>query len=281
MALKMAPTRPLIHVITLFLSLSLILCIAFAASGGRMGGGSFSKRSLGSSGSSSSHFSPPNHANSHYHNNYYHRQYHHGSSCFWKEMRSSASDNGGFSRWDVVIVTVSLVGVVLVFYFEYLQRQSKGSVLMVQVGLRGKARSLLKELNEIAETTDTSSPKGWQLILIETTSALLRHPKYFISGYSSVNQYWGDDSVEKSFRELSGEEREKTERETLVNVNNIKWKRTVTPKANKFDKDYIVVTVLVAAAGSYRVPPIRSTDDMKDALRSLNSGCRGALDSSG
>ena len=35
----------------------------------------------------------------------------------------------------------------------------------LQVGLTGKASSLLKELNEIAKTTDTSSSKGWTHIL--------------------------------------------------------------------------------------------------------------------
>ncbi|KAF2285389.1 hypothetical protein GH714_003432 [Hevea brasiliensis] len=94
-----------------------------------------------------------------------------------------------------------------------------------------------------------------------------------------VKQHWSVENVEKSFGELSREERGKMDMESLVNVNNVKMQRAVTPKASKLGKEYIVVTVLVAAKGSYRVPAITSIHDMKDALRSLNIGCRGAVDS--
>ncbi|MCH86815.1 hypothetical protein A2U01_0007675, partial [Trifolium medium] len=54
--------------------------------------------------------------------------------------------------------------------------------------------SLQRDLNRIAEVADTSSPKGWSYVLSvrihveddeETTLALLQHPDYCISGYSS------------------------------------------------------------------------------------------------
>uniref|UniRef100_A0A6N2NE27 Uncharacterized protein n=1 Tax=Salix viminalis TaxID=40686 RepID=A0A6N2NE27_SALVM len=48
--------------------------------------------------------------------------------------------------------------------------------------------------------------------------------------------------------------------------------RGMAPHADKNSVGfkYVVVTILVAAKGVYQVPAIRSTEDMKGALRSLN-----------
>ena len=56
-----------------------------------------------------------------------------------------------------------------------------------------------------------------------------------------MKQKRGIKAVEKEFRQLSAEEREKFEIESLVNVDNIKVQRTFIPKDNKLGKDYIVV----------------------------------------
>ena len=56
-----------------------------------------------------------------------------------------------------------------------------------------------------------------------------------------MKQKRGVEAVEKEFRQLSAEEREKFAIESLVNVDNIKVQRTLIPKDNKLRKDYIVV----------------------------------------
>lgn len=65
----------------------------------------------------------------------------------------------------------------------------KTTVLKLQVGLLGMGRSLQKDLNRIAQVADTSSPEGLNYVLTETTLALLRHPDYCISAYSSVSDF--------------------------------------------------------------------------------------------
>ncbi|XP_056682336.1 uncharacterized protein [Spinacia oleracea] len=55
-----------------------------------------------------------------------------------------------------------------------------------KVGLLGTARSLQSDLNQIAETADTSTPEGLNYVLTESMLALLRHPDYCISAYSYV-----------------------------------------------------------------------------------------------
>ncbi|XVF63114.1 hypothetical protein PTKIN_Ptkin09bG0062800 [Pterospermum kingtungense] len=172
----------------------------------------------------------------------------------------------------VIIVVISFgVGVfitVLSFQGEtFLMLQRYHQVL--GVGLSAKARSLQRELTEIALTADGSTANGRNFILEETISSLLRHPNYYLYGYSSVTRWWTTGSAEQCFKRLSKEELLKFEVESLVNINNNKRQRAIVPKADKIDKDCIVVTVLVAAQGAHNLPTVRTTDDVKEALQSL------------
>ncbi|KAG5044367.1 hypothetical protein JHK87_008282 [Glycine soja] len=47
-------------------------------------------------------------------------------------------------------------------------------------------RTLQRDLNRIAAVADTSPSEGLHYVLTETTLALLRHPDYCISAYSSI-----------------------------------------------------------------------------------------------
>lgn len=117
----------------------------------------------------------------------------------------------------------------------------KTSVLKLQVGLLGLGRSLQKDLNRIAEVADTSTPEGLSFVLTETTLALLRHPGYCISAYSSVDVKRSMEEGENRFNQLSIEERGKFDEETLVNVNNIRRKSSTSQRATGFSNEYIVV----------------------------------------
>ncbi|PHT74975.1 hypothetical protein T459_22252 [Capsicum annuum] len=147
----------------------------------------------------------------------------------------------------------------------------KTSVLKLQVGLLGLGRSLQKDLNQIAEVADTSTPEGLSYVLTETTLALLRHPDYCISAYSSVDVKRSMEEGEKQFNQLSIEERGKFDEETLVNVNNIRRKSSTSQRANGFSNEYIVVTILVAAEGAYKLPTVNGSGDLKEALQKIAS----------
>ncbi|RHN40982.1 hypothetical protein MtrunA17_Chr8g0361041 [Medicago truncatula] len=110
------------------------------------------------------------------------------------------------------------------------------------VGLLGTGRSLQRDLNRIAEVADTSSPEGLNYILTETSLALLRHPDYCISVYSSVDIKRGIEEGEECFNQLSIEERGKFDDETLVNVDNIKRQSTRSQISNGCSNEYIVVS---------------------------------------
>ncbi|KQK13686.1 uncharacterized protein LOC100843817 [Brachypodium distachyon] len=152
-----------------------------------------------------------------------------------------------------------------------LTETQKTTVLKLQVGLLGMARSFQKELDQIAEKADTSTPSGLSYVLTETTLALLRHPDCCISAYSTVDVKRSIDDGEKRFNQLSIEERGKFDEETLVNVNSIKRQKAGSQRSSGFSNEYIVITILVAAEGVHKLPTINSSSDLKTALQKLGA----------
>ncbi|KAK8589399.1 hypothetical protein V6N13_088251 [Hibiscus sabdariffa] len=240
---------------------------ALAASGGRMGGRSFS--------SSSRSYSVPRNGGSRF-SSYsvpYYSPAPFGGGGFY--MGPAVGVGAGSSLF---FILVGFAAFVLVSGFlsdrsesSVLTATEKTTVLKLQVGLLGMGRSLQKDLNRIAKVADTSTSEGLSFVLTETTLALLRHPDYCISGYSSVDVKRSVDDGEKRFNQLSIEERGKFDEETLVNVNNIKRQSTSSQKASVFSNEYIVVTILVAAEGVHKLPPINGSGDLKEALQKLAS----------
>ncbi|XP_047976244.1 uncharacterized protein LOC125218590 [Salvia hispanica] len=238
---------------------------ALAASGGRMGGRSFS-----SSAPSQSYSTPRMGA---------------GSGFSFSAPYYAPSPFGGVYVGPAVgvgssfsLIMIAFVAFVLVSGFlsdgsqgSVLTATDKTTVLKLQVGLLGLGRSLQKDLNRIAEIADTSTSEGLHYVLTETVLALLRHPDYCISGYSSVDVKRSMEEGEKKFNQLSIEERGKFDEETLVNVNNIKKKSSTVLRAGGFSNEYIVITILVAAEGDHKLPSINNSKDLKEALQKLAS----------
>ncbi|KAI3853622.1 hypothetical protein MKW98_025139 [Papaver atlanticum] len=148
---------------------------------------------------------------------------------------------------------------------------SSSSSSPTYVALLGATRSLQKDLDKIAEVADTSTPSGLSYILQESTVALLRHLAYCFSSYSSVDLMQDKVDGEKLFNKLTIDERAKFDEETLVNVDNIKKQSTPSKKPNGLSSDYLVMTILVAAMGGYRLGVINNSDDLQRALTKLGS----------
>ncbi|XVF31194.1 hypothetical protein REPUB_Repub16aG0124500 [Reevesia pubescens] len=247
---------------------------ALAASGGRMGGRSFSSGS-----SSSRSYSVPRNGGSSsfssYSVPYYAPAPFGGGGGFYMGPAVGVGVGAGSSFF---LILMGFAAFVLVSGFlsdrsdsSVLTASERTSVLKLQVGLLGMGRSLQKDLNRIAEVADTSTSEGLSFVLTETTLALLRHPDYCISGYSFVDVKRGIDEGEKRFNQLSIEERGKFDEETLVNVNNIKRQSTKSQKASGFSNEYIVITILVAAEGVHKLPPINGSGDLREGLQKLAS----------
>ncbi|KAG6437507.1 hypothetical protein SASPL_102425 [Salvia splendens] len=159
---------------------------ALAASGGRMGGRSFSS-SRSSSAPSQSYSTPRMGAGSGFS---FSAPYYAPSPFGGVYVGPAVGVGSGFS-----LIMIAFVAFVLVSGFlsdgsqgSVLTATDKTTVLKLQVGLLGLGRSLQKDLNRIAEIADTSTSEGLHYVLTETVLALLRHPDYCISGYSSVSR---------------------------------------------------------------------------------------------
>ncbi|TYG47785.1 hypothetical protein ES288_D11G369200v1 [Gossypium darwinii] len=241
---------------------------ALAASGGRMGGRSFSSRSYSvpsNGGSSFSSYSVP----------YYAPASFGGGGGFYVGTAVGVGVGAGSG---FMLIMIGFFAFVLVSGFLSDRSESgvltdieRTSVLKLQVGLLGTGRSLQRDLNRIAEVADTSTSEGLGFVLTETSLALLRHPDYCISGYSSVDVKRSMDKGEKRFNQLSIEERGKFDEETLVNVSNIRRLSTTFQKASVFNNEYIVITILVAAEGVHKLPLIKGSGDLAVALQKLAS----------
>ncbi|ESQ29810.1 hypothetical protein EUTSA_v10023608mg [Eutrema salsugineum] len=195
---------------------------ALAASGGRVGGNSFSSRSSRSSSSSSSRmYSAPRTSDPsmRYSAPYY------GSSPFGGGLYVGPAVGfgfGGFSSFSLILVGFAAFVLVSGFLSDrsqddgILTETQKTSVIKLQVGLLGLGRTLQQDFNRLAESADTSTSDGLSYVLAEATLALLRHPDYCISCYSSVDVKRSIEDGEKRFNQLSIEERGNSTRRHLL-----------------------------------------------------------------
>ncbi|MBW4641233.1 MAG: DUF1517 domain-containing protein [Gloeocapsa sp. UFS-A4-WI-NPMV-4B04] len=158
------------------------------------------------------------------------------------------------------------------------------SVTRLQVGLLAGSRDLQPELNRIAETADTNTPEGRAEVLQEASLALLRHPEYWVYA-GSATQQGRLSSAEGQFTRLALAERSKFSEETLSNVNN--QLKEAAPKAalpaadgsvdnptkliTEGPGEYIVVTLIAATLGNLQLPQINNSDDLRQALRTFGA----------
>jgi uncharacterized membrane protein len=152
------------------------------------------------------------------------------------------------------------------------------SVAKVQVGLLSSARYLQQELNQLALTVDTSTSEGRVDVLQESALALLRHPEYWVYG-NVDSQQTSLSSAEAKFNQWSLNERGKLTSETLTNYNN-QLRQGATDKilpsqggelAQIETGEYILVTVLVGVVGKLSLPKINDSQDLQQALQQIGS----------
>jgi uncharacterized membrane protein len=152
------------------------------------------------------------------------------------------------------------------------------SVAKVQVGLLANARYLQKDLNDLALSVDTSTPEGRVDLLQESTLSLLRHPEYWVYGMVDTKQS-ALSNAETTFNQWSLAERGKFTAETLINYNNQLRQAPTTaalPEAEGQLADveigeYILVTVLVGVIGKLPLPKINGSEELKQAIQQIGS----------
>jgi len=146
------------------------------------------------------------------------------------------------------------------------------SIAQVQVGLLASPRDLQDDLRRLAGSSDTSSSTGLQRVLQETSLSLLRHPDLWVYASGEVGQV-PFASAEPTFNRLSMQERSKLERELTANVAGRRFSEPapVAPGASDAASDFIVVTLLVASRRNLAIKGAGTADDLRDSLQKLGA----------
>ena len=151
------------------------------------------------------------------------------------------------------------------------RRDGPVTIAQLQVGLLASARALQDDLRRLAASADTGSGPGLQKVLQETSLALLRHPDLWVYANAEVGQV-PFTSAESTFNRLSMQERGKLRREVIANVGGQRFSDTaIQAGASGADNEYIAVTVLVAGRRPLAIKGADSADDLRSSLQGLGA----------
>lgn len=149
------------------------------------------------------------------------------------------------------------------------------AIAQVQLGLLASARNVQEDLRRLAGSADTSSSTGLQQVLQETTLSLLRQPELWVYANAEVGQV-PFASAESTFNRLSMQERSKLRSELTANVGGRRSSGSGAVGASDATSDYIAVTLLVASRSRLPLKGADTADNLRDSLQRL--GAVGAED---
>ncbi len=150
---------------------------------------------------------------------------------------------------------------------------SEVTLVQVQVGLLAKAKALQDDLRQLAATADTSNSAGLQRVLQDTTLALLRQPDLW--AYINVeNGKVPFNSAEATFNRLSITERSKLTKELTTNVsgeiNNSENSKAISGEADQTN-EFIVVTIVIASTAELNIKSNETGEHLSETLRLIGS----------
>ena len=144
------------------------------------------------------------------------------------------------------------------------------SIAQVQLGLLASARNVQEDLRRLAGSADTSSSAGLQQVLQETTLSLLRQPDLWVYANTEVGQV-PFASAESTFNRLSMQERSKLTSELTANVGGRRSSASTAAGASDATSEYIAVTLLVASRRPLPLKGADTADTLRDSLQRLGA----------
>jgi uncharacterized membrane protein len=148
------------------------------------------------------------------------------------------------------------------------------TIAQLQVGLLASARDLQADLRRLASSANTATSSGLQQVLQETTLALLRHPDLWVYAAAESGQV-PFAGAESTFNRLSMQERSKLERELTANVAGRRFNEAgpngTQPGASDATSDFIAVTLLVASRRRLALRGAASADQLRESLQQLGA----------
>ena len=153
------------------------------------------------------------------------------------------------------------------------ENPSKVSLVQFQIGLLASAKEIQVKLRDLASSSDTSTSSGLQRVLQDTTLALLRKPELWV--YSNIES--GSvpfSATEFTFNRISITERSKLKAELTSNYSG----QIYTSKNNDNNSgdsdstnEYIAITILVASKKDLKLNGSSNIEHITEALRVLGS----------
>ena len=150
---------------------------------------------------------------------------------------------------------------------------SKVSLIQFQIGLLASAKEIQVNLRELAASSNTSTSSGLQRVLQDTTLSLLRKPELWV--YSNIET--GSvpyASAESTFNRISITERSKLEAELTSNYSG-QISSSENNQSNSGDSDptneYIAITILVATKKNFKLNNFANNELITESLRILGS----------
>ncbi|MCP9925772.1 DUF1517 domain-containing protein [Synechococcus lacustris C3-12m-Tous] len=148
------------------------------------------------------------------------------------------------------------------------------AVAQLQLGLLASARSLQQDLRRYARTADTINSAGLQQVLQDATLALLRHPDQWVYANVELGQV-PFNTAEATFNRLSMQERSKLSSEVTSNfAGRRRYENEASiVKAGDADasNDYIAITILVASRRRMTIKSVDTAEQLRDALGVLGA----------
>ncbi|MFZ4805367.1 MAG: DUF1517 domain-containing protein [Synechococcus lacustris] len=148
------------------------------------------------------------------------------------------------------------------------------TVAQLQLGLLASARDLQQDLRRYARTADTGTSAGLQQVLQDATLALLRHPDQWVYANVELGQV-PFSAAEATFNRLSMTERSKLSSEITSNVDGRRRDEGDPALALAGDadasNDYIAVTLLVASRQRLSIKGVENAEQLRDALALLGA----------
>ncbi len=193
---------------------------------------------------------------------------------------------GGIIGLLIILGIVALVGKVLLQNLLTARRDRLGrlpegrargdgyAVVKWQLALLSTARSLQRELQDLARAAGTDTVAGLATSLQDAVTALERHREYWTHGSVQVQRVGGLDDAERAFNQAVNEERAKLSEEVTTNIDGV---RRETPLKGSARSDevgrYLVVTLIVAASypefKAYRTPSLQELEGTLQHLGTL------------
>jgi len=150
---------------------------------------------------------------------------------------------------------------------------SKVSLIQFQIGLLASAKEIQVNLRQLAASSDTSTSSGLQRVLQDTTLSLLRKPELWV--YSNIET--GSvpyTSAESTFNRISITERSKLKAELTSNYSgqiSTSTKNESNPGDPHSTNEYIAITILVATKKDLKLQNSANNELITEALRILGS----------